>query len=193
MRPLDKNSSRSEIHGSFLHRASIKIYLRVRIADSTHAQCWKILLSVANSHQNAILVSIVSCQEKWLVFSKIFSRVWKSRSSHQRCSKEKSVLKNLTKFIGKHRCQSLFFNEVAGLRPATLLKKKLWHRCFPANFVKFLVIPFLQNNSGWLLLKIYMKFHEIRFYAYSYEFYAVVNFASDVSCKWQNVQNLVKQ
>ena len=25
-----------------------------------------------------------------------------------------------------------------GLRPATLLKKRLWHRCFPVNFVKFL-------------------------------------------------------
>ena len=25
-----------------------------------------------------------------------------------------------------------------GLRPATLLKKRLWHRCFPVNFAKFL-------------------------------------------------------
>ena len=24
------------------------------------------------------------------------------------------------------------------LRPATLLKRRLWHRCFPLNFVKFL-------------------------------------------------------
>ena len=23
-------------------------------------------------------------------------------------------------------------------RPATLLKKRLWHRCFPVNFVKFI-------------------------------------------------------
>ena len=27
---------------------------------------------------------------------------------------------------------------IAGLRPTTLLKKKIWHRCFPVNFVKFL-------------------------------------------------------
>ena len=26
----------------------------------------------------------------------------------------------------------------------TLLKKRLWHRYFPVNFVKFLRIPFLQ-------------------------------------------------
>ena len=28
-------------------------------------------------------------------------------------------------------------------RPATLLKKRLWHRCFPVNFVEFLKTPFL--------------------------------------------------
>ena len=37
-------------------------------------------------------------------------------------------------------------------RPATLLKRRLWHRCFPVNFVKFLRTPFLQNTSGRLLL-----------------------------------------
>ena len=34
---------------------------------------------------------------------------------------EKGVLRNFTKFTGKHLCQSLFFNEVAGLRPAKKL------------------------------------------------------------------------
>ena len=41
---------------------------------------------------------------------------------------------------------------ITGLRPATLLKKILWHRCFPVNFTKLLRTPFLQNTSGWLLL-----------------------------------------
>ena len=27
--------------------------------------------------------------------------------------------------------------QASGLRPATLLKKRLWHRCFPMNFSKF--------------------------------------------------------
>ena len=48
----------------------------------------------------------------------------KSRSSHQRCSMKKVVLRNFAKFTGKYVCQSLFFNKVAG-RPATLLKKRL--------------------------------------------------------------------
>ena len=47
------------------------------------------------------------------------------RSSHQRCSTKKDVLRNFTKFTGKPLCQSLFFNKVAGLRPATLFKKRL--------------------------------------------------------------------
>ena len=67
---------------------------------------------------------------------------------------KKALLRNSTKFTGKHVWQSLFFNKVAGLRPATLLKKRLWHRCFPVNFVKFLRTPFLRNTSRLLLLSI---------------------------------------
>ena len=62
---------------------------------------------------------------------------------------EKGVLKNFTKFTGKHLCQSLFFD-----RPATLLKKRLWVRCFLVNLAKFLRTPFLQNTSGLLLLRL---------------------------------------
>ena len=36
-------------------------------------------------------------------------------------------------------------------RPATLLKKKLWHSCFPVNFAKFLRTP-IQNTSERLFL-----------------------------------------
>ena len=37
------------------------------------------------------------------------------RSSLQRCSMKKGVLRNVSKFTVKHLCQSLFFNKVAGL------------------------------------------------------------------------------
>ena len=47
------------------------------------------------------------------------------------------------KFIGKLPRQSLYFNKVRGLRPATLLKKRLWHRCFPVDFAKFLRTPLI--------------------------------------------------
>ena len=79
--------------------------------------------------------------------------VKESRSSHQMCSL-KAFLKNFAKLTGKYLCQSLFFNEVAGLRSATSLKKRLWHRCFPVIFAKFLRTPFLQNTSKQLVLYI---------------------------------------
>ena len=73
---------------------------------------------------------------------------------------KRGVLRTFAKFTGKHLCQSIFFNKRKkgkiffdkDLRPATLLKKILWHRCFPVNFAKFLRTPFLQNTSGRLLL-----------------------------------------
>ena len=76
------------------------------------------------------------------------------RSRHQRCSVRKGVLRNFAK-LTEHLCQSLFFNKVTGLRPATLLKKRLWHRCFSVNFAKFPRTPFLQNTSRRLLLHVF--------------------------------------
>ena len=76
------------------------------------------------------------------------------RSSHRRCSVRKDILRNFAKFKGKHLCQSLFFNKVAG-RPATLFKKRLWRRCFLVSFAKFLRTPFftehLQKTTSELL------------------------------------------
>ena len=36
---------------------------------------------------------------------------------------KKGGLENFEKFTGKHRCWSLIFNKVSGLRPTTLVKK----------------------------------------------------------------------
>ena len=69
-------------------------------------------------------------------------------------SSEKGTLRNCAKFPGKHLCQSLFFNKVAGLRPATLLKNSLWHRCFPANFAKFPRTPFLTEHLQCLFFSV---------------------------------------
>ena len=40
-----------------------------------------------------------------------------SRNSRPKVFCKKGVLRNITNFTGKHLCQSLFFNKVAGLRP----------------------------------------------------------------------------
>ena len=67
----------------------------------------------------------------------------------QSCPKvfcKKGVIRNFTKFTGKYLRPSLFFDKVVGLRPATLLRKRLWHRCFPVNFVKFLRNTFFHKT-----------------------------------------------
>ena len=56
---------------------------------------------------------------------------------------KKGVLRNFAKFTGKRLCH----------RPVTSLKKRLWYRCFPVSFAKFLRTPFLQNTSRQLFLK----------------------------------------
>ena len=64
---------------------------------------------------------------------------------------EKGVLEYFVKFTVKHMCKRLFFNKVAGLTSPTSLNSdvsKLWHRCFPMNFAKFLGATILQNISG---------------------------------------------
>ena len=77
--------------------------------------------------------------------------IYRVGSSHHRCAVKIGVLRNSTKFTGKHLRQSLFFNKVSGLSPATLFKKRLCHRCFPVNLVKFLRTPFYIEQLWWLL------------------------------------------
>ena len=59
---------------------------------------------------------------------------------------KKAVLKNFTKLTENHLCQSLLLNKVADLSPATLFKKRLWHRYFHVNFTKFLRTPFFYRT-----------------------------------------------
>ena len=82
--------------------------------------------------------TIVSNKFVWRFYANII------RSSHRRCSVRKGALRNFAKVPGKHLCQSLFCNKVAGPR--------LSRRCFSVNFAKFLRTPFLQDTSGRLLL-----------------------------------------
>ena len=95
---------------------------------------------------------------------------------------KKRVLRNSTKFTGKHLCHSLFFNKIADLGPAILFKKRLWHRCFPVNFVKFLRTPFYTEHLWWLLLqwtelKCKTDFQQIQFSCWhSFKYYSCMQF-----------------
>ena len=92
-----------------------------------------------------------------------------------------------------------FHNGNIGLRPAPLLKKRLWHRCFPVNFVKFLRTPFLQNTCGRLLLEVKktLYYKDVKFIESEKEDFNQVNeaFISRVkSCiiSWSQKHGLLK-
>ena len=120
---------------------TLKAFLLFTAKENVRKKIWK---STKKTYLHWINITSFLC--KFVVFIWIYTNSreldcpgqWKS--SHRRCSVRKGVLRNFSKFRGKHLCQSLFFNKAAGL-PATLLKKRLWHRCFPMSFVKFLRTP----------------------------------------------------
>ena len=76
------------------------------------------------------------------------------RGSHRSWSVKTDVLKNFAKFTWKDLCQSLFLIKLQASHE-TLLIRRLWHKCFPVNFAKYLRTPILQNTSEQLLLSIY--------------------------------------
>ena len=70
----------------------------------------------------------------------------------------KGFLRNFVKFTGKHLRQSLFFNKVAGLRPATLLKKETLAQVFSCEFYEISKNNFFYRTppvaaSVWARLK----------------------------------------
>ena len=81
------------------------------------------------------------------LFSRILPELLFSRSSRPDVLCKKGVITNFAKFSGKHLCQVSLLT-----KSFYFWKKRLWHRCFPVNFAKFVKTPFLQNTSGgWLL------------------------------------------
>ena len=74
-----------------------------------------------------------------------------NRSSHQRCSVKKMFLE-ISQNSQESTCSMVFVLIKLQVWSATLLRKRLWHRCFPVNFAKFLRAPLLQNTSRRLLL-----------------------------------------
>ena len=94
---------------------------------------------------------------KFIIEGDVFS-CFDFRSSRPEVFCKKAILRNFAKFTGENLCQGLFFNKVAGSRPAALFKKRLWHRCFPVNLAKFLTKPFLTEHLWATASMIYMFF-----------------------------------
>ena len=74
---------------------------------------------------------------------------------------KKDILRNFAKLIGKYLCQRILFDKVAGLRPATSLKKESLVQVFSCEFCKISKNTFfLQNTSGGCFWLVFLeKFH----------------------------------
>ena len=89
-----------------------------------------VTLEVEVSERHFLLKHLV------LISSEPLSLGWLSgfRSSHWRCPVKKMFLKILQY---SQENTSARVSSFVGIRPATLLKKRLWYRRFPVNFAKF--------------------------------------------------------
>ena len=91
------------------------------------------------------------------------------------------IIKLLLKFLQnsqENTCARVSFGR---LRPATLLKKRLQHRCLRLNFAKFLVTPFFRDTSGDCF------FHNLGyrgFFSKNLDFYALKVYITKILKSW---------
>ena len=81
-------------------------------------------------------------------------------------------------------------------KPATLLKKRLCHRCFPVNFEKFLRTPFFTEHLRWLLLtnaSLNSKINEVKDEIPNITNLATTTALTAVENKIPNVSNFVEK
>ena len=104
-------------------------------------------ISIQNCSIKSSFVLTLLKQIEWVIQNGPIT----NRSSHQRCSIKKGVLRNFAKSTGKHLCQSLFFSKVAGA--CNFIKKGTLAQEFSSGFCKFLRTPFVQNTLERLLLE----------------------------------------
>ena len=98
--------------------------------------CFTSYLSKSIKMQDALVISISGRNVQIWRYSR-------ARSSHQRCSIRKAVLRNFAKIHRKHLPES-FFNKVAGLRPqaCNFIKKETLTQVFSCGFCEISKVVF---------------------------------------------------
>ena len=123
------------------------MYLHDTVYKNNYIKKISLLAKLANSQSNLFFKRAFPKMKtlnfiSYIVDNSVFDHLlpYLKQNLKKRCSMKKGVPKNFPKFTEKHLCQSLHFNKAVGLRTSTL-KRRLWHRCFPLNFAKFLSTP----------------------------------------------------
>ena len=81
--------------------------------------------------------SLLFLKFSWFLRHIVLNLLLFFRSSHQRCSVRKGVLRNFAKFTGNHLCQSLFFN---------FIKKETLTQVFFCDFWEIFKNTFLTEH-----------------------------------------------
>ena len=121
---------------------------KLKSSDNKKAQ-----FTIFRNKQRTLHVHEISfcilCLDLLIIIFYLLRRAGTSRSSQQRCSVKKGVLRNFAKFTVKRLCQSLFFNKVAG---AVLMLRRLVFLC-KINFKVKLVLLYEKQFLSALSLE----------------------------------------
>ena len=104
-------------------------FVKISLHQNTKITPLEVFVDLLNLNSKLISVPLTSKINTGILLPQAISR-----RSHRTCSIKKWVLRNFAKFTGKHLCQSIAFNKVAGLRAATLLKKETLAQVRPCEF-----------------------------------------------------------
>ena len=108
------------------------------------ANPWKVRLVLTWSRNLRIPMPTLDRISNYVTTTRVTQKNWDVNTSEAatRVVLYKKVFFEISQKSQKNTCARVSF----------LLKKRLWHRCFPMNFAKFPRATFFQNTSGRLLL-----------------------------------------
>ena len=131
-----------------------------------------------------LLTSVKICGTSATIFNDKQRLFWKKtsgfRSSRPEVFCKKGVLKNFAKFTGKHLCQSLFFDKVAGAA-CSFIKKETLAQMFSCEFCEISKNTFFYrtpsvatSEASYFYLSFLPYLHQTRFYGFADFFFVVV-------------------
>ena len=128
----------------YAHMNSLFIFIKIKMATShgrfklTDDKSYKMFTRIEQFICTFLFLNIGRFQ--WLI----------SEAVVRRCSVKKGVRRNFTKFTGKHLCQRLFFNKVAGL--CNFIKKESLTKVLSCESCEISKNTFFTEHLWWLLL-----------------------------------------
>ena len=86
------------------------------------------------------------------IYNGSFARLFQEQSGYKHIWKQALICGILLPAILKNSNENILL--LAECFRNYIVKKRLWHMCFPMNFWKFLRTPFLTEHLRWLLLEL---------------------------------------